>query len=53
MVDLYIIQYIMDLKLKNIIIKEKKKEYGNIQLQKVSNILVILQQKNNWLNFHF
>lgn len=38
MADLYIIQYIMVLKLKNIIIKEKKKVFGNIVHLKVINI---------------
>lgn len=53
MEDLFTIQFIMDLKLKSIIIKVKKKEFGNTLQQKVFNILVIHQVRNNWLNFHF
>ena len=47
MVDLFIIRFFMVLKLKNIIIKDKKKVYGNILQQKVINILEILPVKNN------
>ena len=46
MVDIFIILSFMVLKLKNIMFKEKKKEFGSIEQRKDLSILVIHPLKN-------